>query len=207
MKENLTALSIFESMPSWMVFVLAILIVVLPTILDFFRQRRNKNTINQLVLNHELLYKNFNMLLDILYEKYANNLTLEVSKAIIELVYDKTKNCILTRMQEYIHDNNVYVEGTIDPAKIKEDLKLFISNKYYHDAMLLNKMSCKGHTLDKHLKTILYDDIVNKVISLLVIHSGTNTHRACACIKRDLDNYFTSLISKGKTHLETLIEQ
>lgn len=209
MKEGLSNLSELD-LPYWMIFILAILVIVVPVITDIVRQKRFKKyedkyreVIDNLVINQDSLYRNFNMLLDVLYDKYANNLTLEVSKQIIELVYTRTKNCIVNRIQDHLHDEDKYKDGKVDIEKIRSDIKMFISTKYYQDVMILNKMTCKGNKLSDHLsKHINHEEVTDKIIALITIYTSHNIYKACKHVRTDVDSYFNVLINKAKSFIE-----
>ena len=206
----------------WMIYTLAILLVIAPILTDIVRNVRDKSNkkkydgvlntilekydavISTIALNQDGLYKNFNILLDVLYEKYANNLTLEVAQNIIDLVYNRTKYSIINRVQEYIHDESKYVNGRLDANLIREDISFLISNKYHQDIMLLNKLTFKGFKLSEHLiERVDYKNHTDKIINLIINRVvESNYILSCNQIKKDLESYYTMLINQGKAHLE-----
>ncbi len=204
-------ISLLEGLPNWMIYTLALAVIITPLVLEILRSARIKKESNQykqvidnLVINYEQLYEDFQMLLGVLYEKYANNLSLEVAKQVIELIYIRTRNCIIARVQDYLHDDSKYVNGYINPEVLKDDVEVFVSTKYYEDTMLLNKMTYKGKKLSVYLENqVSYKDISTKIISLITIYSGKSIYKSCTNIKHDITSYFSVLISKNKTFLET----
>lgn len=197
-------------LPYWMIFTLAILVILVPVITDMVRQKRlkkyerdNREVIDNLITNQESLYKNFTMLVDVLYDKYANNLTLEISKIMIELVYSRTKHCIIDKVQTIVYDEDRYTEGKLDIERVKSDIRIFISSKYFQDIMILNKLTCKGVKLSEHITAeINHKDVAAKVIALIESSQLRNKHRACKYIKHDMDAYFGVLINKAKSLIE-----
>lgn len=208
--ENLESLNSFAFLPNWMIYSMALLVILIPAISDLVKQWRYSNqnkkvntVITNLVKNQEELYRNFNMLLDVLYEKYANNLTLEVAKYVIELVYNRMGNAVGHQVREYLHDTDLHVNGKIDVNKVKDDIDAMIKNGYYNDSMILNKMTYKGVSLDDHLtKHVKYEEVANNICTLISIYSSDNVVRTCAQVNSKINTYFQTLIGKGKTHFE-----
>lgn len=206
--ENLDKLNL----PAWMMFVLATLVILIPTILEIVKQYRYNNqnkkinkVIHDLAKNQEALYKNFNMLLDVLYEKYANNLTLEVTKYVIELVYGRMANDISKHVREYIHNTDLYKDDKLDIHKIQEDILITVKNAYFNEIMILNKMTYKGITLDNHLKEqVDYETMSESICTLIAIHSSENIIKTCVQVGYKIEVYYRTLISKGKTHFDNL---
>jgi len=195
-----------------MIYSLAMLIIIITVALDIVKQVRYSNqnkkvqlVINNLVKNQQELYKNFNMLLDVLYEKYANNLTLEVAKYVIELVYGRIATSIGKQVRTYLHDTELYKDGKIEITKIKEDVHTLLKNTYFNEVMILNKMTYKGYSLDDHLiNKVEYETIAEEICALISIYSSNNIIRTCEQVDFKIEVYFQTLISKGKTHFENL---
>lgn len=196
--DNLTHL------PNWMAFVIVALIIVVPFVSEIIRQVKNRGLINMLTDNQLEVNKNFNLLLDVLYEKYANNLTLEVSKHVIDLVYSRQMNTIKDRLQNYVHNKDYVVDGKVKIEAVKNDIGMLISNIYYQDIMILNKMTFQSYKLSLPLQNIKYQEIIDKSVSLLNIYDLKDCARACINISKDLEAYYTRLINKSKAYLEEL---
>lgn len=225
--------NISNFLEGWMVFTLAILIVVIPMITEILRQvkqhKKDKQfsefteklynsqlniytQINTLVdvmgQSNKEIYNKLNDLIDILYEKFANNITILVAMDLLELVYTRSKLSIIDHLNDIISDCNNYKNGKLRIDRIEVTIKTYISSRYYQDARFLNKLTCKGIALDVHItQKVKPDELSNKIINLLSIHSDGSPDQIYREVKTYLNNYFITITSKAKSELDVLTRE
>lgn len=198
-----------------MIYTLALAIIFTPIVTDILRTRRakkiekiNEDTVQTILTATYNLQKSFSILLTVLHGKYANNLTLEIAKVVIELVYYRAATSITNKIRNLLHDSSNFVNGKLDIVKIKDDMSLFISNKYYQDIMILNKMTCGQTALNFYLSdNIKHEDVTERIMTIVHLHSSNDIHRACTQITQHIDAYFLTLINKTKNELERISTQ
>lgn len=215
--------SILTSLPSWMILTVIMSTIFSPLIMELIRQSkkkkedvllssflqemRNSTVENQSFVHSfknylEELYAKLDVLLDLLYEKYANNLSPEISKKIIELVYERTNLRTLTFLADFFSDEHKYDNGKFRVCTIENELRLMLRNRYYADLMTLNKMTCKGITLDLHLSTVDVDLVTQEIITFLNANKGQSGWDLYGLSKRYLEGYFQTLSNKAQSKLE-----
>lgn len=220
--------SLLGVLPSWMLFVLAILLITSPLILDLIRQTKKKkeeqllsmflkgvidtSSENQKLIPNfknyiEELYSKFDTLLDLLYERYANNLSVDMSGKVIELVYERTYFRVLNFLTDYISNDRKYDDNGLKVDCIRPDLSTTIRTRYYTDMMILNKMTCKNINLDIHLVTVDSEVVINDIISFLHENKEKRSWELHNSTKKYLEAYFITLINKAQFKLEEVIKE
>ena len=226
--KDLTLLT--DSLEPWMVFIIAMMLVLIPILTEVIRQvrqSRKDKTINTFTSN---LYNSQNNifaqlhrvatiiessnkdtshrmteLIDILYEKFANNITQVVAMDIIELVYSRTKLSILDAIGEAICLEDNYSEERFMINRIETTIRTHITNRYFQDERFLNKLTCRGIKLDFHLsKKMDMEDFSNKLLNLISISASESSDILYRQVRTFINNYFTTQISKAKTELDLL---
>lgn len=192
-------------LPSWMQFTILILftiMIVVPTIWKIISEKK----ITDKLVNNE---RKLGILLDLLYSKFANNLSVDVAKEIIALSYIRGKFIIRDKIIDLLKVHNYTIEGKFDKYKFKEDLNDFVRNKYYEDSMFLGKMTCKNIKLNfVHIEKIKSDYIVDNISSFL---ENSNFKLTCSlhdstCNNLDiyLSTFYQSIINKTLIELESI---
>lgn len=215
---------IMKEMPAWMVFVSVLLVLFSPIIMEIVKNIRKKKEddhqknfvreIKGFFENNQIFSENFKLylekldtLLDLLYEKYANNLDLETSKKILELVYDRSCNKILSHLVDYISEEGNYDENNIlSLCGLDQDLESEINNRYYADLMTLNKVACKGIYLDLHMLEISPAQVKKDIMEYLLSIKEKKDWDIYYSVKRFVENYFTTLTNKAHTKLENTVK-
>lgn len=214
----------------WMIFVLALLVVLIPVATEIIRQFRQSkkdlkfNEFTERLYNSQIniytqlntlvsvmgdankeTFAKLNDLIDILYEKFANNITVLVAMDLLELVYIRSKLSIIDHVNDILCDTNNYKDGKLKIDRIEGTIKSYISNRYYQDSRFLNKLTCKGVELNIHIAhKVKPDELSNKLINLLSVLSDSTPDQIHREIKTYLTNYFMTLISKAKNELDIL---
>lgn len=215
-------------LPSWMLFILAILLITSPLIFDLIRQTKKKKdeqllsiflkemvetgTENQKFVRSfknyiEELYSKLDVLLDLLYERYANNLSVDMSSKVIELVYERTYFKVLNFLTDYISNDKKYDENGLKVGCIRSDLSTTIRTRYYTDMMILNKMTCKNINLDLHLVTVDSEVVINDILEFLQENKDKRSWELHNSTKKFLESYFITLINKAQFKLEEVIKE
>lgn len=215
-------------LPSWMLFILAILLITSPLIFDLIRQTKKKKdeqllsiflkemvetgTENQKFVRSfknyiEELYSKLDVLLDLLYERYANNLSVDMSSKVIELVYERTYFKVLNFLTDYISNDKKYDENGLKVSCIHSDLSTTIRTRYYTDMMILNKMTCKNVNLDLHLVTVDSEVVISDILEFLRENKEKRSWELHNSTKKFLESYFITLINKAQFKLEEVIKE
>ena len=215
-------------LPSWMLFILAILLITSPLVLDLIRQTKKKKdeqllsiflkeivetgTENQKFARSfknyiEELYSKLDVLLDLLYERYANNLSVDMSSKVIELVYERTYFKVLNFLTDYISNDRKYDENGLKVGCIRSDLSTTIRTRYYTDMMILNKMTCKNINLDLHLVIVDPEVVINDILEFIQENKEKRSWELHNSTKKFLEAYFLTLINKAQFKLEEVIKE
>jgi hypothetical protein len=192
-------------LPAWMqysILVMFVLSIVFPIIFKAYQD--NKMT-NKLVDNE----KKLGTLLDLLYARFSNNLSVDVAKEIITLTYVRTRYSIRDKIIELLKNYNNDKEDT-EKYKFKYDLLEFINNKYYEDSMFLGKLSCKSIKLNfYHTEFIKPDNIsddINNYLNHINFKLTCNiTSSSCKDLEQYLSTLFQTLTNKTNLQLENII--
>lgn len=215
-------------LPSWMIFIIVMSLVLTPIVMEMIRQNKKKKEdqiLNAFIVEvgnlssdnkaftHSFkeylneLYSKLDTLLDLLYEKYANNLSPEISNKILELVYDRTCMRTLSFLSEYFSDEKKYSEDGFRFNCLNRDLDSFLRNRYYADVMSLNKMTCKGVTLDIHLSELDVLKVKDDLMAFLEQNKDKKSWELYNATKKYLESYFLTLTSKAQGKLEEKIKE
>jgi len=220
--------STISSLPVWAVFILALLLVTSPLIMEIIRSVRKKKEEDSLISlikemresseenqvfvssfkNYiEELYTKLDILLDLLYERYANNLSHDMANKIIELVYERTYFRILNLITEFSSSDRKYDEGGLKVSCIKSEIESLIRSRYYMDMMTLNKVTCKGISLNMHLVALDPDIVINDIVRHLEENKEKRSWDMYLTTKKFLEAYFQTLINKAQFKLEENIKE
>jgi hypothetical protein len=156
--------------------------------------------------------KKLGILIDLLYEKYANNVTLDIAKNIISLTYTKTKFIIRDKVIEMITTKSFYNENNIlDTDKVITTLFEFVENRHCEDSMFLNKITCKDVKLDfyhRDLKqTNLLDNIKCALDALNIKKEELNKGFVFNNITNHFNITYTTIINKTLMKLEEVLTE
>ncbi len=193
-------------LPSWMQFTILLLFtisLIIPTIIKI----KNDNKISGKLINNE---EKLGTLLDLLYSKFANNLSLEVSKEIIKQRYLITKYLVRDKVIELLKSHNYNEEGKFNKIQFKYDLIEYINNIYYEDSMFLGKLTCKTIKLNfYHTSKIKPEFIIDNITSFIEISNFklhcSNQGSSCTTLDIYLNTFFQTISNKTLLQLEDII--
>ena len=204
-----------EKLPNWMIFIVIILLILTPIITHIISiiktnksSSKTTSSIDKMLLYQEGQSKRLDILIDVLYEKYANNLTLETAKHIINMAYINLAYNIIEHVTIKIIDDRNYNNQGFTINKFKEETRVFIVNKYYETIMILNKMRCKGIALNLYLSNkINPNDVINEIFELLAENKDMAKFELNSCQTERIKSTFQTYINKTNSYLETEYKQ
>jgi hypothetical protein len=209
MNENVSDL--VYGLPHWMIFLIVILVITTPLIAETIRTIRIKKEVkNNQKFTDDLkdyqtkLHGTLEVLLDVLYERFANNVTYETSAKIIEITYNRSAHCIIDYL--FRHHKLYTLENLDNIDDISDQLLSFISNVYYEDSMFLDKIKCKGISLNVHLKQTKPREILEKIITIInavvLLNNPTRSkHFPHEEVSRRVIAHYHTLITKAHQEL------
>lgn len=222
---NTSVYDIIRILPFWMIFVIILLILLTPFTLEIIRFKRKNDEdkkfkeftskVGESVLENqkflfsfkdylEGLYGKLDVLLDLLYERHANNLNLDIAVKIIEIVYERAFYKILSSLSDCFLKK---VDGVDFSVKcFEKELDGVIKNRYFSDVMVLNKMTCKGISLDLHLLSVDPSNITKDIIIYIETIQDKDGWEMYKLTRRFLENYSTTLINKAQSKLEDQVK-
>lgn len=201
---------------NWQIYTIVLVMLLSPFILELFKQKSQKRSntklddsikllINSINVGNIKMNDRFESLIDILYERFANNITVPVAVEILDLVYNRSKLLILEEIHTNLDNRENYNNNEFRIGKFETNIKNFISNRYYMDCMTLHKLTCKGVTLDFHItKKVKHDDITNLILRCMGDNKNIPIEQIYREVKIILDIHFTTLTSKAKTQLDLI---
>jgi hypothetical protein len=143
------------------------------------------------------------LFLEILYEKFANNLTLEIAKKYIELVFERTKSKILHKITDYLSNPKKFDENNeFKTSCLKKEFEEFVRNRYYSDIMDLNKTSCKNMSLDSFMIQFNPEKTASDIIDFIEENRSRGSWDIYNLTKNYMETYYTTIINKAHGSLE-----
>lgn len=204
-----------SGLPNWMQFTILI-ILVLTTVVSFIFKIRSDNKVvkEQMNVSAKLISNEhkFGTLLDLLYSRFANNLSIDVAKEIIPLCYLRTKYVIKDKVIALLKTHNYTPNGLFDKAQFKYDIIEFINNRYYEDSMFLGKLTCKSIKLNfYHNDKVKPEQIIDSISIFLEtsnfkLNCSMNNFQ-CLEFGNYLDTMFTTIINKTLIQLEDIVSK
>jgi len=195
-------------LPTWMQFTILLSFTLTLIITAVLKIRMDNKVSNKLINNEQKL----STLLDLLYAKFANNLSLDVAKEIINLCYLGTRYKIKDKIIELLRNHNYLNEGKFNKYQFKYDLIEYVNNVYYEDSMFLGKLSCKSVKLNfYHTEKFKPEFIIDSISTFLETTNFklvcTNTSPGCNNIDTYLGTLFQTIINKTLIQLEDTISR
>lgn len=193
-------------LPIWMQFTILTIFTIFVIVTSIIKIKMDNKVTNKLISNEHKL----GTLLDLLYSRFANNLSLDVAKDIIPLCYLRTKYVIRDKIISLLKTHSYNIDGKFDKAKFRFDLIEFINNRYYEDSMFLGKLSCKSVKLNfYHTDKVKPNEIIDSVCIFLDTSDFklTCTNASFQCLDFDayLNIMFSTIINKTLIQLESMI--
>lgn len=195
-----------SGLPSWMQFVILILIVLM-LLLTTILKARSDNKVNSKLIHNE---QKLGTLLDLLYARFANNLSLDVAKEIIQLLYIKNRFLVRDKIIDLLKFHNYEKDGKFNKFQFKYDLIEFINNRYYEDSMFLGKLTCKSIKLNfYHTQYVKPDYIIEQITTFLEISNFklicSNNSSSCINLDNHLNSFYQTITNKTLVQLEDLV--
>ena len=189
-----------SGLPDWMQFTILILILIGFYGFLFYSNKRSKKTQEIASLTGDKI----NQLLDVLYEKYANDLTAEVANNTIYIYYQVMKYNTMENILMKLYDKSNTDFTNEDSLKaFKEDLSVFIKNKYYETSLELGKMKYKGVPLNFYMTEKMFpNDIVEQVMNFIKCKRQYTNEKLFRELNTRINGIFDTYTNKTYKELE-----
>jgi len=199
-----------SNLPSNLQFILLlsiVLVLALLTIISHFvslRKDKLRNDNQSAILSQiSKTESQFSQLIELLYEKFANTLTLDIAANIIRLCYIRTTYTTVDKIISLVCDECNRKNGKIDTTKISIPLFEYTSNRYYEEAMFLNKLKCKNLPIDTYHSSKVSPEFISNTLLIIIERYDNNDKEAFRThITTEIHSFFTTLANKNIMYLE-----